>query len=337
MPRAEGHRRTVSLGRILLVGCLAGLALVVCLHTGYVLLGPNFHTVIPGAVYRCAQPSGERLEQLIHTLKIRTVVNLRGCCDPLPWYLEQCEVTNRLNLSQEDLSFSAGRLPSSVTMRELMAVLDQSEYPLLFHCHKGADRSGMASAVALLLHTDAPLEEARAQLSPRYGHVPLGKPGNIDRFFELYAEWLAQKGLAHSRSVFRRWIEHDYCPGEGRCVIEVLDPPTRPTRVPLGQPAALRIRCHNTSVKPWRFRPCTNAGIHAWFILFDANDQEVAEGRAGLFHATVPPGSHIDLTLALPSLYQAGRYQLRVDMRDEQHAFFLQVGSEPLNWEVEVP
>ena len=31
------------------------------------------------------------------------------------------------------------------------------------------------------------------------------------------------------------------------------------------------------------------------------------------------------------------RYRLRVDMADEQHASFLQTGSDPLEWEVEVP
>src|SRR5947209_10234346 len=101
-----------SLGRVLLRGGGAGLVLTLALHAGYVLVGPNFHTVVPGSVYRSAQPSGERLEALVRDYGIRTVVNLRGCCDPLPWYLEQCRASNRLNLSQEDISFSAGRLPS---------------------------------------------------------------------------------------------------------------------------------------------------------------------------------------------------------------------------------
>ena len=55
------------------------------------------------------------------------------------------------------------------------------------------------------------------------------------------------------------------------------------------------------------------------------------------FDATVPPGGHIDLTLSLPALDIPGRYRLRVDMVDEQHAYFLQEGCEPLAWEVEIP
>jgi Tyrosine phosphatase family len=333
-PRPPGPRP--SLGRTVRRGCLAGLVLTAGLHTGYVLLGPNFHTVIPDAVYRCSQPSGPALERLVRARGIRTVINLRGCCDPLPWYLEQSRVTNRLGVSQEDLGFSAARLPSPVTLRQLVEVLSRSEYPVLFHCHKGADRSGMASAVALLLLTDAPLAEARRQLSFRYGHLPLGRTGNIDRFFDLYQEWLAEHGLGHSAAVFRRWAETDYCPGECRCTLEMLTFAAQPGRLACGRPAGVRVRCHNTSVKPWHLNPAGNAGVHLAFALYDDEDRPRAEGRAGLFFATVPPGGHIDLTVPLPGLVPGG-YELRLDMVDEQHASFLQTGSEPLVWRLEVP
>jgi hypothetical protein len=318
-------------------GVLAGLGLAFGLFVAYTLVGSNFHTVVPGRVYRCAQPSGPGLEELIRTHGIRTVINLRGCCDPEPWYLEQCRVTNRLNIDQEDLGFSAGRLPSPQALRQLIEVLDRSPYPVVFHCHRGADRSGMASAIALLLQTDTPLAEARRQLGPRYGHLPLGKTAHLDRFFDLYSEWLAGQGRAHAPEAFRRWAEHDYCPGECRCRIELLESWPRPARVPKGRPFPVRVRCTNTSVKPWRLRPGTGAGVHAVFNVLDDLDAVVATGRSGLFHATVPAGAGIDLTLAVPALDRPGPYRLRVDMVDEQHAFFLQTGSEPLVWELEVP
>src|SRR5947207_3236534 len=75
--------------RLLLRGILIGLCLALVLEAGRVLLGRNLHTVLPGRVYRCAQPSGEDVERLGQTLGIRTVVNLRGSCDPSPFYLEE--------------------------------------------------------------------------------------------------------------------------------------------------------------------------------------------------------------------------------------------------------
>jgi len=322
---------------VLLRGGITGLVLALVLHSLYVLLGTNFHTVIPGMIYRSAQPSGPRLEELVRKLGLRTVVNLRGCCDPLPWYLEQCRASNQLNLSQEDLGFSAGRLPSVFTVRQLIEVFDRSEHPILLHCHKGADRTGMASVMALLLYTNTPLEDARHQLGARYGHLPLGRTTHIDRFFDLYQEWLSARGLQHSPETFRRWALQDYCPGECRCHLEVLDSGGQPLHVVLGRPFPVRVRCTNTSIKPWQLRPGSNAGVHLHWSLCDDQGESVALGRSGLFHATVPPGYSIDLTLALPTLFRPGRYELRVDMMDEQHAAFLQTGSPLLVWEIVAP
>ncbi|HTU94074.1 MAG TPA: tyrosine-protein phosphatase [Gemmataceae bacterium] len=334
-PVAPGSRR--SFFRALLYGCLAGALLALACHVVYVLVGNNFHTVIPGQVYRSAQLSAAALERFIRDKHIRTVVNLRGCCDPEAWYLDEGRVTLRNDVSLEDLSFSAGRMPSSIILHQLLEIIDRSDYPILFHCHKGADRTGMASAVALLLRTDTPLEEARQQLGFRYGHLPLGRTVYIDRFFNLYAEWLAGRKLTHSPAIFRRWIEKDYCPGQCRCKLELLEPSRPPLHLNGPMPSALRVRCHNTSIEPWRLHPASNSGTHLIFVLTNDSNQRVATGKAGLFHAVVPPGEFIDLTVVLPGLTQKGRYELRLDMEEEQHAFFLQTGSQPLLCTVEVP
>jgi protein tyrosine phosphatase (PTP) superfamily phosphohydrolase (DUF442 family) len=336
MPPDPPPNRSCALGRTLLRGAAAGLVLAGCLHAGYVLLGPNFHTVIPGAIYRSGQLSPRELERTIRRFGIRTIINMRGCCEPAPWYLQECAVTNRLNIAQEDLGFSAGRLPSVPVLRQLVEVLDRTEYPILVHCHQGADRTGLAVAAALLLHTSTPLAEARRHLSVRTGHLPLGRTTNMDRFFDLYEEWLAGHRLTHSPATFRQWVERDYCPGEGRAVITILSPAGRPMRVRRSRPTVVRVRCVNTSVKPWHFHPSSNAGIHVSYYLFDSDDEVVMSGQAGRFFATVAPGEHIDLTLTFPPLVRKGRYSLRVDLVDEQHASFLSLGCEPLFWEVEV-
>jgi hypothetical protein len=314
---------------------LAALALAAVLYAGYVLAGPNFHTVLPGLVYRCAQPSDEDLARLIRRYGIRTVVNLRGL-DTEPWYVAQSRVTNGLNVCEEDIGFSSGRLPSVPTLRHLVEVVDRTDCPILFHCHKGADRTGMASAIALLLKSDAPLREARAQLGPRYGHLPLGRTAHIDRFFDLYEEWLGARGLTHTPEVFRRWAMQEYCPGECRCAFEVLSPGRQPLQARLARPLVLRVRCRNTSIKPWHMRPGSNAGIHASFTLHDEDCHLVADGRGGLFEATVAPGEHVDVDLVIPALVVPGHYELRVDMVDEQHGYFMQFGSEPLVCKLEV-
>jgi hypothetical protein len=323
--------------RAALRGCLVGAVLAGGLHAVYVFFGPNFHTVLPGQVYRCAQLDGRTLAWFIRRHHVRTVLNLRGCSVPLPWYHAECLTTGQLDVSQEDIGLSAGRLPPVPAVRHLIDILDNSERPLLIHCSKGIDRTGMVSTMALLLYTDAGLDETRGQLGPLHGHVTLGRTGNIDRFFDLYAEWLASRDLEHSPAHFRHWATREYCPGECRATIEVLEPAGLPLRLPRDRPAAVRVRCTNVAVHPWVMRPESFAGVHARFLLYDANDGQVASGLAGLFHAVVPAGGSVDLTLALPRVRTPGRYLLRIDLEDGQGSSFYQFGAGPLFVEVEVP
>jgi protein tyrosine phosphatase (PTP) superfamily phosphohydrolase (DUF442 family) len=315
------------------LGCLTGLALAGAAEVGRVVLGSNWHEVVPGRVYRSAQLSGDDLERAVRVHGVRTVVNLRGCSIPLPWYVEECRASHRLAVAQEDIYLSANRLPSGAEVRRLVEVLDRSEYPVLLHCRQGADRTGLAAVSYLLLRTDTPLPVARRQLGPRYGHVALDRAAHLDRFFDLYEDWLGRQGRSHSNEAFRAWVAAGYCPGECRCSIEPLGVPTR---VRTGQAASLRVRVHNTSLGPWRLRPENNAGIHLGCILTDGDGRGVGTRRAGMFHAEVAPGESIELTMVLPALRTPGRYRYLLDMVDEKHCWFYQTGSEPFEGELEV-
>jgi hypothetical protein len=319
--------------RAWLRGGAVGVLVVIIVTVLRGTLGSNFHTVVPGRVYRSAQPTAPELEALIRDKDIRTVINLRGCCPPNDWYLDECRVTHKLNVAQEDIGLSAMRMPSTSEVRRLIEVLDHCEYPVLFHCWRGADRTGFASAIACLLDGNATLDEALGELGIWYGHVRIGKTAYIDRFFELYSDWLAEQGLSHSPNAFRHWATEAYCPGECRCALELLH---APDYLLCGRPIALALRAHNTSIKPWRLRPETNAGIHATFTLYGSHNNIISEGRAGLFDAEVMPGQSIDLTLALPAISRPGTYRLVVDMVDEQHCNFYSAGSDLLERELEV-
>jgi hypothetical protein len=214
-----------------------------------------------------------------------------------------------------------------------------------------------------------PFEQARRQLGLRYGHVPLGRPGNLDRFFTLYQEWLQEHAWQHSREHFRQWVLHDYCPGECWARLEPLE---MPLVVRAGEPFTCRVRCHNISIKPWHLRAGPTAGVHLLASLNDPHGWTIAMEQAGLFDAEVAPGESIDLTLAmvvplpadLPGLYAstlatlnapfgggplpgacalvvgkkraAGGYTLILDMEAAQHCCFANVGSEFLQWELDI-
>jgi protein tyrosine phosphatase (PTP) superfamily phosphohydrolase (DUF442 family) len=309
------------------------LSVGIFIHAAYILWWGNFNTILPGRVYRCGQLSGPELEKILRQHGIRTVVNLRGYSPTLPWYQEECLATHDLNVNQEDICFSANRLPSAPELRRLVEVLDRTEYPILLHCRHGADRTGLSAVVVLLLQNGVDLPQARRQLSLRFGHLPLGRQTYLDQFFDLYADWLTARGWEHAPERFREWLSESNFPGDCQCRLEPLQ---IPEHVRLGKPAALTVRLHNSGSKPWHFRAATNAGIHVGFVLFDETDCAMAYGRSALVDAEVPPAQSRDATLVLPAFSRPGMYRVFVDMVDEQQGWFHQFGSEPLEREITV-
>ena len=217
--------------------------------------------------------------------------------------MEECRATHQLGVCQENLCFSSGRLPSVNELRQLVEVLDHTEYPILFHCQRGADRTGLASALALLLCTDASFAEGRRQLGLRCGHVPLGRPANLDHFFDLYTAWLNQRREAHSGALLRRWIEQEYTAGPCQAHLQLVQ---SPRIIRAREPFVFTVRRQNSSVEPWRLRPGANAGIHLSYSVSDDAEQIYVLERAGLFEREVLPGQWIDLTLAVPGLAEGG-------------------------------
>ena len=313
--------RALSFGLLMGVGSAAGVEI------SRLCLTHNLHAVIPGKVYRSAQLTPTDLEKVVRAHGIRTVVNLRGVCDPTPWYLQECRATHELEIQQADICLSAGRLPSDVELRRLVRTLDETEYPILLHCFRGADRTGMASALVLLLQGEVTFAEARRQLGPRYGHARIGRPAYLDQFLDSYGVWLEKKNRIHSPAAIREWLNHGYVPENLRCHLE---PSNLPEHIPVGTPSSIHIRAENTGSKSWRLRPGTNAGTHLRYLLWDPDGSLVTEERSGLFEATVAPQQSVDLVLSVPAPQKAGRYHLFVDMIDEQHCSFHQTGSEPL-------
>jgi hypothetical protein len=334
-PEAETELRPPpgrsSLARVLAWGCLAGLLLAVGGEAVRVLLGGNLHVVVPGRIYRCAQPKPAALADLVRRHGIRTVVNLRGCCAPYDWYMEEARAIHELDLCQEDICLSAYRLPSSSEMRRLVEVLDRTEFPIVLHCRRGADRTGLVAAVCQLLFTHADLGQARKHMGPRFGHVAVGQTANLDRFLDQYEEWLQQTGQDHRPAVFRHWLGTEYCGSPWSCRIEPLQVPEQ---VPLDQPWTVRVRFHNTSGQAWRLSAANTAGVHAAYLLTDAKGNCLAMGRAALFDGAILADQSLDVTLDLPAVGQPGPWFLTVDLHTDRHGWFYQFGSEPLHMRI---
>ena len=290
----------------------------------------NVHTVVPDRVYRTAQLTPDRLREFIAEKGIRTVVNLRGVCSEMPWYLGECRTTHAANVNQEDITLSAKRYPAPAEVRRLVEVLDHTAYPLVFHCQRGADRTGLASTVARLLLTADDLATARRQLWPRYGHLAVGRTAVLDAFFDYYEEWLKARGEPHAPDRFRKWVATDYCPGPYRAHLSVLEP--RPLEANRG--SVVVVRAVNASIEPWTVAPGAAGGIRLRYTLTELAGSALQRGFSGQLARTVGPGEHIDLACGLVPLAR-GAYMLHADLVDAQpiellSTDFAQYGSEPL-------
>lgn len=311
LTRYRWLRRLVRLG-------LAVAGLAVAAETARVFAGSNRHTVVPGRIYRCSQPTAAGLAGQIRDHNIRTVLNLRGpsLAPPADWYADEVATTHALGVSQEDVTLSAYLPPPPAELRRVVEVLDKTEYPVLVHCKQGADRTGLVSAISLLLYTDAALSEARGQLGPLHGHIPYGKTAAMGRVLTQYENWLSGQSLTHNRENFRRWILNEYRPEVAASELSWVDPVTN---LGVGKPAVITLRARNASAEAWELRPGDLAGIHLLYSISDSTGKQVARDRAGLVRRTILPGEVFDFALIVPPL-PAGRYILTAELMDARGA-----------------
>jgi protein-tyrosine phosphatase len=189
---------------------LAALAIPFLLEVVRVTLGSNFHAVVEGRCYRAAQPSGASLENYVRTYGIRTVLNLRGDNKTEDWFVQEEEIAQRTKVHFVSINLSASDKPLPDEISKLVESIEQGPEPMLLHCNGGSDRSGLASACFLLLKTGATLEEARSQLSLRFGHFPWGRAACQGQVLDQYKDWLDSQGLTHQPEHFRHWATKLY-------------------------------------------------------------------------------------------------------------------------------
>ena len=164
----------------------------------------NFAKVAPG-VYRANHPDHRRFKAYA-AQGIKTILNLRGAASQ-PHYLFEVESCAALGLTLVDIKFSARQAPSKKASRKLLTSFETIEKPFLIHCKSGADRTGLAAALYLMVVEGQPLDEARKQLSFRFLHIRRSSTGILDHFFDTYEARNAASPIA-----IADWIATEYDP-----------------------------------------------------------------------------------------------------------------------------
>lgn len=148
----------------------------------------NIHPVVAGEVYRSAQLTPEQLVGLAGETGLKSVLNLRGAAPGEDWYDQEIAASEALGLAHADFAMSASEVLSVEDSARLIALMRDLPKPLLVHCRRGADRTGLAMALYLAGISGQDLETAAGQLSLRYGHfsVPyLSKAYPMDESWQL--------------------------------------------------------------------------------------------------------------------------------------------------------
>jgi protein tyrosine phosphatase (PTP) superfamily phosphohydrolase (DUF442 family) len=318
--------------RALLLLVLGAAAIAVAGPLRSYVFSSNLHPVIEGEVYRSAQPSGEQLSEWIEELSLASVLNLRGrkSEDDRRWLLEEIETAERAGIEHVSIRMSAGDVPPAPTLRKLVETLDTAPRPLLLHCKAGAERSGLAAAVAVLLES-GDLDAARAEFALDKGFVYWVNP-RLPRVLDAYATWLAERGEESTPDRFRAWVETEYAPYFYRARIEALD---APAVLASGAGTRMRFRITNLSREEIPFRSDRDRGVHLGAKL-ESPGGEVRELRGGFVDLALAPGDSVELDLEIPPLERTGPWALRVDLVDEGVKWFGALGSEPLALPIEV-
>jgi protein tyrosine phosphatase (PTP) superfamily phosphohydrolase (DUF442 family) len=157
--------------------------------------------------WRSAQPAPHHIRSFARA-GIRTVVNLRGERDCGSFLLEQ-RACRRLGIKLVNFQIRSRAAPTREELRGARSLFEEVEYPILMHCKSGADRAGLMSVLYRYLHEGVPLEEAKNELSLKYGHIRQAHTGILDYFFERYLADNAVRPMP-----FFEWVETVYDPDE---------------------------------------------------------------------------------------------------------------------------
>ncbi len=170
----------------------------------YLFIRPNIHVVIPKKVYRSAQLSPGDLVYFIHKEGIKSVINLRGGDDNNDWYRDEVNAVQSSGIHYYHLQMNAYQITTASNLQALVNLIQTAPQPILFHCAGGSDRTGLASALTLILEQNADLATAKQQYT--WPYLVIYNDSTALLTMPYYEKWLEQNNLSSNRDNLLRWI-----------------------------------------------------------------------------------------------------------------------------------
>ena len=100
--------RNIKIWSITGAAGMGAVAFALAIYASFLQITGNFHSVIPGELYRSAQPTPQKISKYHHQYNIKTVINLRGTNQEAQWYIDEIAEAKKLRISHIDFCMSAG-------------------------------------------------------------------------------------------------------------------------------------------------------------------------------------------------------------------------------------
>lgn len=281
----------------------------------------NFGTVIPGEIYRSGQLGPDQLKKVLAVFEIKSIINLRGFKGEEDWFVKEKEIAEKAgvglyNATELGIELQSYRLPARVEVEKLIKMIATVPRPVLVHCSKGADRTGLFSALTVLLGKNSRLDQAWKHSSFKYLAIDESAGS---QFLQSYQDWLG--GRMHDPSLLLHWLEQEYLPHYYKVRIQAVDPPEV---VKDGDTALFRVRVINESPETIPLRFSRAEGVRLGGHFYKKENQKLSEYqvlRGKPIHTDLKPGDSVELELDVPTGLQPGQYVLTFDLIDEYSWF----------------
>ncbi len=257
-----GKRKTIAF--ILVLSSL----LLLCFYFLPSYFSKKIYSVVEDRVYRSGQLSGNTLEKFIKDKGIKTIVNLRGDSKDAQWYISESELAKKYNVQLYDIRLSPHDLPKYKKLVNILDIIHTSGKPILIHCNKGVDRTGMVSALALAVEQDPPLSELKKQFSLRYGVFPFYR--SIGPYiFSMYEQWLYKTQKIHNKNNLLYWIRHEYFDSFGNLEFWIDRINDKDWSAFKNMNAKIPGDVRNIQIKGWAFDANTNLPVNDLSVIVD--------------------------------------------------------------------
>jgi len=172
-------------------------------------LGPdNFREVIPETLYRANLLEPQLLSNYITTHGLKTIINLIGEQPQEEWWHQENDISKRHNVVFYNIPLIEHEYMKPEHLELLFNIFSTTQAPIMMHCKRGVDRTGIAIALWLLEEAGASHEDASLQLSYwRYGHHGSKHPQLLS-FLKLWAALRGRFDRTHALQEYREIYNH---------------------------------------------------------------------------------------------------------------------------------